>query len=556
MGGPTVEDDPLQRKARGAFFTPPAIASFLARWAVGRNPAARVLDPSCGEAVFLTAAGRELTALGRTRKQLRNQLFGVDVHQPSLDRSLDLLAAQRADAHLVHEDFFSVPPPGEADAPFPAVDAVLGNPPFIRYQDHGRKTRNIAAAAALHQGVRLSNLASSWAALLVHAAGFLKEDGRLAMVLPAELLTVHYAEPVRRWLRERFAGVTLVLFDELQFEDALERVVLVLAHGNGGCDSFNLVYVRSAEELEQLHVGDGWAASPASEGKWTNLLLSVKHRQLYGKVSDAAFVSLSAYGAPELGSVTGANDYFTMTEPTRRQYELVEDLQVKRICPPGSRFARGITFSLTDWQRLRDEGERVWLFWPQPDDEASAVAAYKRLGIDLGIAQGYKCTRRTYWWRSHMVSPPDMFFTYMSHQYPRLVTNTANVTCLNSMHGVRLRAGVPKKVKAFLPLLMMNSVSMLGAEVHGRSYGGGVLKMEPREAALLPAPKIEVVIAAGELLRSEHRHFDQLLRSGLWTDVAKRVDEVLLQQVLGLNKRDVTELRNAAAGLRSRRTRQ
>jgi adenine-specific DNA-methyltransferase len=45
----------LDRKARGAFFTPPAIANFLAAWAVRDDPSAQVLDPSCGESVFLLA---------------------------------------------------------------------------------------------------------------------------------------------------------------------------------------------------------------------------------------------------------------------------------------------------------------------------------------------------------------------------------------------------------------------------------------------------------------------------------------------------------------------
>src|SRR5207249_10417918 len=122
--------------------------------------------------------------------------------------------------------------------PIPAVDAVIGNPPFVRYQQHVGEVRKASARAALHQGVRLSGLASSWAALAVHAGAFLKPDGRLAMVLPAELLTVAYAEPVRRWLRQRFGAVRIVLFERLQFHDALENVVLLMAEGTGGCDQF------------------------------------------------------------------------------------------------------------------------------------------------------------------------------------------------------------------------------------------------------------------------------------------------------------------------------
>jgi adenine-specific DNA-methyltransferase len=40
-------DPPALRKARGAFFTPPLIADFLASWAVGSDPGATVLDPTC-----------------------------------------------------------------------------------------------------------------------------------------------------------------------------------------------------------------------------------------------------------------------------------------------------------------------------------------------------------------------------------------------------------------------------------------------------------------------------------------------------------------------------
>src|SRR5206468_8259796 len=114
---------------------------------------------------------------------------------------------------------------GELFSLLPAFDAVIGNPPFVRYQHHVGTMRRASLQAALRQGVRLSGLASSWAALLVHAGAFLKPNGRLAMVMPAELLTVGYAEPVRRWLRRRFANVNLVLFERLQFAEALENVV-------------------------------------------------------------------------------------------------------------------------------------------------------------------------------------------------------------------------------------------------------------------------------------------------------------------------------------------
>ena len=86
-------------------------------------------------------------------------------------------------------------------------------------------------------------LASSWAAFTVHAALFLKPEGRLGLVLPAELLTVNYAADVRRFLMARFARVRLVLFTERVFPGVQEEVMLLLAEGAGPTDRCELYQV-------------------------------------------------------------------------------------------------------------------------------------------------------------------------------------------------------------------------------------------------------------------------------------------------------------------------
>lgn len=545
-------DAPDLRKARGAFFTPQPIAEFLAAWAVGDDPAARILDPSCGDGVFLRASARRLKELGCSTSDLDGLVFGVDLHSPTLDAATTLLEAEGLDAHLVCDDFFNLLTPDQLGCALPDVDAVIGNPPFIRYQEHTGEVRKRSARAALAQGVRLSGLASSWAALLVHACGFLKPEGRLAMVLPAELLTVHYAEPVRRWLRRRFAAVNLVMFERLQFEDALEKVVLVVARGSGGCEAFSLFEVEDAEDLPRLGAFDHFNVTPSAEGKWTDLLLTLRQRQLFKRVVDEHFVPLKTYGTPELGTVTGSNGFFALSESTRLTYGLRED-QLRRICPPGTRHLKGLNFSQTAWEGLREAGERVWLLYPEPDDLTVGLRRYLAEGVELGVPDAYKCKIRAHWFRPPVVSPPDLFFTYMSHRYPRLVANAAGVTFVNSMHGVRLQPPHKRLAKAALPLLALNSVTMLGAEIHGRSYGGGILKMEPREAATLPVPSPDVLARAWEELKGERDCLDRQLRNGIWVTVVKRVDEVLLRDAVGLTGDEIAELHDGTQSLRERR---
>ncbi len=541
------------RKQRGAFFTPPAIAEFLASWAIAGRPHARVLDPTCGEGVFLRAAGRVLQSLAGTQADLSSQIYGIDLHKDSLVETRRMLQGEGLDAHVIGRDFFAVPPPVDLFSQLPPFDAVVGNPPFIRYQRHVGEARRLSALAALRQGVTLSGLASSWAAVLVHAGAFLAPDGRLAVVLPAELLTVGYAEPVRRWLRDRFASVQLILFERLQFEDALEDVVLLLARGTGGCDAFSLNHVSNAEDLVHYQQFDSSPVALAERGKWTDLLLTAGERQAFRRVVERHLVPLGDYGSPELGTVTGANDFFTLNEQTRQEYELDQGRHVSPISPPGTKHLRGLSFTRSDWEHLRDVGAAVWILCPERDDGAPGLQRYLARGERLGVNTAYKCRVRTPWWRPPVVAPPDLFFTYMSHYFPRLIANQAKVSFVNSMHGVRLHKQAPAIASDALPLLSMNSATMLGAEVMGRSYGGGILKMEPREAAALPVPSPDQLAQAWRAIRPERARLERLLQDREWQHVVALVDEVLLVRTLGVENEEVAALSGAAARLRSRR---
>lgn len=190
---------------------------------------------------------------------------------------------------------------------------------------------------------------------------------------------------------------------------------------------------------------------------------------------------------------------------------------------------------------------------PSDDEITPGLRRYLKVGEDRGVPKGYKCRNRDPWWRPPIVAPPDLFFTYMSHRYPRLIRNSAKVSFVNSMHGVRLSTEAPAVTAPALPLLVFNSVSMLGAEIHGRSYGGGVLKMEPSEAASLPVPGPGAMTAAFERLKDDRASLSRQLEGGRWKEVVKRVDEVLLKDVLGLPESDLLALHDAAVSLRERR---
>jgi hypothetical protein len=148
---------------------------------------------------------------------------------------------------------------------------------------------------------------------------------------------------------------------------------------------------------------------------------------------------------------------------------------------------------------------------------------------------------------------PDLLLTYMNQDRPRLLANDARVHVLNSVYGVSLRAGLRRLGRELLALVFLNSLSLLGAEMVGRSYGGGLLKLEPREADILPVPSSAGLREAAPALRAVRPAVEAALAAGDSAGATALVDRVLLREHLGLNEEKVAALRLARALLGQRR---
>ncbi len=262
------EDSQALRKERGAYFTPDNITKFMTEWAI-RAPTDLTMEPAAGDAAFLVAAVARLRELSSDSSFIPT-VHGVEIHADSVRVARQRVQEAHGTARVLQSDFFAV-------EPSPKYDAVIGNPPYIRYQDFSGEARALSRQAALRGGVALTGLASSWAAFTIHSAMFLKTGGRLALVLPAELLSVNYAAPVRKFLFSRFSNVQLVLFEQQVFPDAEADVVLLLADGylEGPALSATIRQSKNAAALASLGAGLVWTPhDPAA--KWTSSTIDPK----------------------------------------------------------------------------------------------------------------------------------------------------------------------------------------------------------------------------------------------------------------------------------------
>ena len=535
--------DPVERKARGAFFTPAAIARFVARWAVS-SASCHVLEPSCGEAAFLLAAAEELSLKG-SKLNDPSQLSGVDVHAASAAVARNILARAGAEATIKTGDFF-------LEQPDPRFDAVLGNPPFIRYQEFTGEVRARSLEAALAQGVRLSGLASSWAAFTIHASCFVKPGGRLGLVLPAELLTVGYAAEVRRFLLKRFGNVRLVVFEQRVFPEVLEDTILLLAEGLGPATHFEVYQAKNAEDLSAPTIKAWTDHQPDSSERWSPALLDAgAYRAFEDVVGGSNIARLSSWGSAFLGAVTGDNSFFCLSAKEVTELRLSND-DVRRISPPGARHLRGVTFTSAAWETLVEDGKRAYLFYPAGEPSAAAWD-YIASGKERGVDKAYKCRVRTPWWRVPLVKRPNFIITYMNSESIRFIRNEAGVDALNSVYGFDLVPGVNEAAGELLPIALLNSVTMLSAELCGRVHGGGMLKHEPRSLDQLWVPSESCVLNAQEKLIALRAQIGRLLRKSDVEAVVKLVDEAVLRETAGFSAESIAIIKEARTRLMKRR---
>lgn len=212
----------------GVIYTPPDVAEILSKWAI-QCPSDQVLDLGVGEGVFVFAALHSLVALGAEPAQAAAQIHGTEVNRPIYERFLQRVATTEAGLyfpHIANEDFFESSPP--------EVDAVIGNPPYVRRtrlsEAEVQTIRSRVLAAEPHLREQdISGLTDLYVYFLLLGAARLRQGGRLAVVVADSWLNARYGRVVKGYLKKYYCIEQLVSFDQMVFPNAQVRPVLVFA---------------------------------------------------------------------------------------------------------------------------------------------------------------------------------------------------------------------------------------------------------------------------------------------------------------------------------------
>lgn len=221
-------------KLRGGYYTPSDIANFIIQWAAPQHNST-ILEPSCGDGSFLAA----LKNAAPSCKQ--QNVTGIE---------LDPDEAEKAAGHgyeIVNGDFFSYYERNiEGQKSF---DIIIGNPPFIRYQNFDEKFRSVAFDLMKRHGFHPNRLTNIWLPFLLLSCEALQTNGRIGMVIPAELFQVDYAAEAREYLSSHFDNLTLVTFKKLVFAGIQQEVILLLGEKSSSKKGIRVVELDGLEDL-------------------------------------------------------------------------------------------------------------------------------------------------------------------------------------------------------------------------------------------------------------------------------------------------------------------
>jgi len=519
-------------KLRGGFYTPATIAEFLIKWGVHeQSTSLDILEPSCGDGIFLSEISKRDIAY--------NSVKAIELDEIEYAKANKIVLRNK---QILNCDFLEY-----CNNTKDKFDLIIGNPPYIRYQFFNKEQQTEAQIIFEKFKIKYSKLTNIWVPFVIGSSFLLKEKGKIAFVLPAEILQVSYAKELRNFLAHFYNDIFIVSFKKLVFPDIQQEVVLLMCEKNDSSEhTINHIELENAECLKTLKFDDlkrNKKSIDFNNNKWTFYFLDQKEIDFLESVSEKYKIpTIKDYANVEVGITTGSNSFFTVDKNTVQTYGLS-----KYAKPMVGRSVqvKSLIFNEKDWTENVENNSKAYLLtFPNDKPILNGAKSYIQYGESLDIHKGYKTSIRENWYVVPSLKMSDALFIRRNHLYPKLIINDVSAYTTDTMHRVFIKSGV--NLKAFIGSYY-NSLSLAFTEVCGRSHGGGVLELMPNEVenVLLPYN-----VNNQELVEK----IDELIRRNIGIeDILEFTNAIILKQYYGMQDEEIRIAHSIWKKLMSRR---
>lgn len=528
------------QKLSGSYYTPYWLAEYIIHWVLNEG-ANSILEPSCGDGVFFDALPHKENNLSVTGLDINNMATAICINKLSKRPIQSIISTQDFLQWSINNLI--------ADSP-KTFDAVVGNPPFIRYQYWEKEMQERAQQLFKLMGMKFSKHTNAWIPFVISSIKFLNAGGHLGMVLPSELLHVLYAKGLRDYLLQECSRILIIDPEDLWFEDTLQGVIVLMAEkkydSNQQTDGIAMLHTKgkafTKENPSVLFANADYVDGDFLKDKWTYALLTANERQVYKSICSLPNVyNFSNLATADVGIVTGANKFFLVSNEVVKKYHL------QAVAHPmfgRSEHCPGIIYDKTQHDENAEKGLPTNFLYFCNKDDGLTYKEYLQLGESEGLPARYKCRTRTPWYKVPSVSASPISMLKRSNGMPRLILNKLNAYTTDTAYRIVPTGSTDANS---LVICFLNTLTALSAELEGRHYGGGVLELVPSEIDHLKVPYI--MIPNGDIYELnnfvKHHSVNEILRQ----------QDSFIFPALGVNESDVITLQNALIRIKERRQR-
>ena len=483
------EKTPEDRNRMGQFATPTDLArEILLHGTRLLPPGARIhfLDPGIGTGSFYSAL-RSVVPEERIETATG---FEIDPHYG--------VPAKRfwADTPLkMRLDDFTKARPRQ-----PRANLLICNPPYVRHHHLDADTKAyLQCRTELACGVKINGLAGLYCYFVGLSHKWMASGGIAGWLIPSEFMSVNYGWMLKNYLLKKVTLLQIHRYDpkELQFSDALVSSAVVWLKNDPPPKDQAVVFSYGGTLAAPVTERKVSAWDLALEAKWTRYPKDEK-------ATVRARITLGDLFDIKRGIATGDNSFFIMD----REQIKVRGLPFECFRPvlPSSRYVPENEIR-ADENGLPLLPKKLFLLDTRlPEDEIAVRFPALKEYLDSGrkgekpVASRYLCRSRQPWYAQENRPPAPIVCTYMGRSKPggkpfRFILNHCNATACNvylMLYPKPSLVPVASRRPAVIRMVWkyLNEIETDELLGHGRVYGGGLHKLEPKELRGFPAERL------------------------------------------------------------------
>ena len=470
-------------RVKGQFWTPDWVADAMISYAIAGG-FTDIFDPALGAGAFFLAA-----------KRIALQ-SGVQLHLSGTENDPAMLVEARK-AGLTDQDLSEVQIRDFVlDPPALSLSATVANPPYIRHHRLSAEVKGqLKALCQRITGFTIDGRAGLHVYFLLMALSMLRNDGRLAFIMPADTVEGVFAKKLWNWITQHYCLDAVVAFtpEATPFPgvDTNALIFFIRKAQPSAIFSWTRCLVPHPSELKT------WVWSGFRFG--SNTTLDIQARTLEEALTTGlsrpannglkAAHTLFMYATIMRGVATGSNDFFFLTQQQARDLNIPSDF-----LKPSLGRTRDVPGDTITYQTVEDadkagrptlllslDGRPLRTFPP-------SIQSYLTKGIDLGLPSSALIKQRKPWYKMEVRQVPFFLFAYLGRRNARFIRNEAEIIPLTSFLCVYPRHKDPRYIQALWRVLS-HPETIRNLALVGKSYGAGAIKVEPRALEMLPLPE-------------------------------------------------------------------